>query len=67
MRGLRCVRRRGDGLRIYGKIILIKVSGKKACFTVNDKVTKLGDSTKECKAGYKVMITNHNRDFMKQV
>ena len=58
MRGLRGVRRRGDGLRICGKIILIKVSGKKACFMVNDKVTKLDNSTKECKAGYRVMITN---------
>ena len=67
MRGLRCVRRRGDGLRICGEIILIKVSSKKACFPVNDKVTKLGDSAKECEAGYRVMITNHNRDFMKQV
>ena len=67
MRGLRGVRRKGNGLRIGGEIILIKVSGKKACFVVNDKVAELGDSAKECEAGDRIMITNYNRDFMKQV
>ena len=43
------------------------MSGEKACFAVNDKVAELGDSAKEGEAGYGVMITNHNRDFMKQV